>query len=82
MLCSLYKKYERTLLKFYTTFEVYNKFEKWPHPVRLETKMYFHVSLGFHDKTYQVDWGLFFRIFLPPIFWAQLDHLSHMPEGF
>ena len=56
--------------------------EKWPHPVRLETKMYFHVSLGFHDKTYKVDCRLFFRIFLPPIFWAQLDHLSHMPEGF
>ena len=35
------------LLIFHTAFEL-NKFEKWPHPVKPNTKMHFHVSLGYH----------------------------------
>ena len=37
--------------KLNSTFEIF-KFEKWPHPVRVKTKMEFHVSLGFHGKGY------------------------------
>ena len=28
-----------------------SKFDKWPHPVRPKTKIYFHVRLGFYDPT-------------------------------
>ena len=37
----------RYQIKGKTTFEIF-KFEKWPHPVRVEIKMDFHVSPGFH----------------------------------
>ena len=40
----------RSLWIFQTTFEI-NKFEKWPHPVGSNTKMHFHVSLGFHGTS-------------------------------
>ena len=44
-----FSREERSLLICRTTFEIF-KFEKWPHPVHMKTKMDFHVSLGFHDN--------------------------------
>ena len=38
------------------------KFEKWPHPVRPKTKMYFHGSLGFHGQ-FEINSFLFFSNF-------------------